>query len=49
LIGQLEPHRPSGLLLPNGRAIHRVAARRNVIDADSEQIATAQLAVERPG
>jgi len=30
---QLEPHRPAGLLLPDRRAIHGVAARSHVIEA----------------
>jgi hypothetical protein len=41
LIGQLEPNRPSGLLLPYGRAIGSVAVRSNILDLDGDDIATA--------
>ena len=47
LVRQLEPHGPAGLLLPDGRAVHGVAARRHIVDADGDHIAAAQLAVDR--
>ena len=47
LVGQLEPHGPAGLLLPDRRAVHRVAARRHVIDANGDDVTAAQLAVDR--
>ena len=46
LVGQLEPHRPARLLLSDGRSVHRVAARRHVIDAHGDDVTAAQLAVD---
>ena len=47
LIGHLEPDWPAGLLLSDGGPIHRVAARRNIIDADGDDVTATQLAVDR--
>lgn len=47
LIREFEPHRPAGLLLADGRAIHGVTARRDIVDADSDDVAAAQLSVDR--
>ena len=47
LVGQLEPNGSAGLLLADGCAIHRVAARGDVIDANGNHVAAAQLAVDR--
>jgi hypothetical protein len=47
LVGQLEPDRSTGFSLPNRCAIHRVPARRHVVDADGNYLAATQLAVDR--
>jgi len=47
LVGQLEPDRPTALPLPNRRAIHRVPARRHVVDTDSDDVTATKLAVDR--
>jgi len=46
LVCQLETHRSARLLLSDGRSVHRVAARRHVIDAQGNDITAAQLAVD---
>ena len=43
---QLKPNWPTRPFLPNSRTIHRVATWGNVIDADSDDIAATQLAVD---
>ncbi len=47
LIGQLKPNRPTGFLLSDRGAIHRIAARGDVLHAYRDDVATAQLAVDR--
>src|ERR1700731_4655 len=47
LFGHLEPHGHAGLLLAHRRAFNGVSVRRNVLDLESDDIATAQLAVDR--
>ena len=46
LLGQFEPDRLSGLLLAHCRAINDIAARGNIFDLQSDDIAAAQLAVD---
>ena len=46
LVGQLKPHRPTSLLLPNSRAVHRVAAWRYIVDTNGYHVAATQLAVD---
>jgi hypothetical protein len=45
-LGQLELHRATCLLLPDCSPVCRIATRRNVIDLERDDIATAQLAVD---
>ena len=45
LLGQFEPHGPSGLLLPNRGPVQGVAVGGDIVDADGHDIATTQLAV----
>ena len=47
LVGQLEPDRPTCLLLANRGAVQRVAVRRNIIDANGNDVTATQLAVDR--
>jgi hypothetical protein len=47
LFGDFELDRPAGLLLDHGRAIPHRAADTHVIDPQGDQIAAAQLAVDR--
>ena len=47
LVGQLEPDNPTGFLLPDSSAIHRLAARRNVIDKDGDDVTAAPFAADR--
>ena len=47
LVSEFEPNRPASLLLADGCTIHRIAAGRDVIDTDGDNVATAQLAVDR--
>lgn len=47
LLGYLELNRPAGLLLPHDRPVKRIAIGRHIIDADSNHIASAQLAIDR--
>lgn len=47
LVSQLEPNWPAGLLLPDGRPVHRVSTRGDVIDANGNNIAAAKLAIDR--
>jgi len=44
---QFETNRPSDSLLADGRSIHRVAARGNIIDMNGDDVTAAQLAVDR--
>jgi hypothetical protein len=46
LFGDLEPHRPAGLLLADRRTLNGVSVRGNVLDFESNDIATAQFAVD---
>jgi hypothetical protein len=46
LFGELKLHRPTSFLLAHHCAINSVPVRGNVIDFDSDDIATAQLAVD---
>jgi hypothetical protein len=46
LFRQFKPHGPSGLLLPDGRAIHRVSTRCYIINPHSDDITAAKLAVD---
>jgi hypothetical protein len=45
-LGQLEADGPTGLALADGRAVDGVAVGRHVVDAQRDQIAAAQLAVD---
>ena len=47
LIGELKPHRQAGLPLAHSCAIERVAIRRHVFDANSDDVTAAQLAIDR--
>jgi hypothetical protein len=47
LFGHLEPHRHAGLFLAHRCALDGVAVRRNILHLESDNIATAQLAVDR--
>ena len=40
-------HRPARLALADRRTIERIPIRRHVIDADNDNVAAAQLAVDR--
>jgi hypothetical protein len=42
LLRQLEPNRPSGLLLPYGRAIGSVAVRSNILDLEGDDMSVAR-------
>ncbi len=46
LLGQLESHRTSRLLLTNRSAVERVTIGGHVINANGYHVATAQLAVD---
>src|SRR5208282_49916 len=46
LFGDLEPHRPAGLLLADRGTFNGVAVWGNILDLESHDIATAQLAVD---
>jgi len=46
LFGELKPHRPASFLLTHRCAINSVSMRGNVLDFESDDIATAQLAVD---
>jgi hypothetical protein len=47
LLGQFEPHRPIGFPLAQVGAVDRLAMRRHVIDAQCDEIASAQFAIDR--
>jgi hypothetical protein len=47
LLGNLELHRPAGLLLNDGRAIANSPTSEHVIDPQVDEIAAPQLAVDR--
>jgi hypothetical protein len=47
LLGELEAYRATGLPLPHGSTVGGVAVRSDVIDLDGDDIAAAQLAVDR--
>jgi hypothetical protein len=46
LFCDLEPHRSAGLLLADSHSLNGVSVRGNVFDFESDNIATAQLAVD---
>jgi len=46
LFGNLEPNRSPCLFLPDRRSIDWVAIRRHVIDADGNDIAATELAID---
>ena len=46
-LGQLEANRTTGLALPDVGAVNRVAVGCHVVDAESDEIAPAQLAIDR--
>lgn len=46
LVGQLEPHGPARLFLPDRGSIHRIATRRDVINSERYDITTAEFAVD---
>jgi hypothetical protein len=43
LFGDLKPYRPAGLLLPDCRTLNRVSVRGNVLDFESDDVATSSL------
>jgi len=47
LVGQLEPDRPTCLLLANRGAVQRVTVRRNIIDANGNDVTATQLSIAR--
>jgi hypothetical protein len=47
LLGDLEPDRKLGLVLPNGRPVDRRAMRRDILDSKAHQVAATQLAIDR--
>ena len=47
MLGHLESNRPAGLLLADRCTVDRMSMRRNVLDLDRDDIAPAQLAVDR--
>jgi hypothetical protein len=47
LVGQLEPDRPTCLLLANRGAVQRATVRRKIIDANGNDVTATQLAVDR--
>lgn len=47
LLGDLEPDRKAGLVLPNGRSVDSVAVWCDVIDPEAYYIAATQLAIDR--
>jgi hypothetical protein len=47
LLGDLEPHRKTGCVLPNGRTVDGIAMWRDVLDLEAHHVAPAQLAVDR--
>jgi hypothetical protein len=44
--GQLEANRATGLPLPHVGAVNRVTIGRHVVDAESNEVATAQFAID---
>ena len=47
LLREFKFDRTTGFALPNDSTVERIAARRNVFNAQSDDIATAKLAVNR--
>ena len=47
VLGDLESNRQAGLLLADRCSVDRISMRRNVLDFERHNIATAQLAVDR--
>src|ERR1700692_1922979 len=47
VFGDLESNRQAGLLLADRGSVDRISMRGNVLDLDRDDIATAQLAVDR--
>jgi hypothetical protein len=46
LFGDLKPYRPAGLLLADRRTLNGLSVWGNVLDFESDDIATTQLAVD---
>jgi hypothetical protein len=46
LFAQLEPDRPSSLLLSNRRAIHGISVCGDVLDLDCDDVTATELAVD---
>jgi hypothetical protein len=47
LLSNLEPDRPTRLVLPNGRAVDGIAMWCHVLDPEAHHFAATQLAVDR--
>jgi hypothetical protein len=47
LLGDLEPDRKTGLVLPNDRTVDGIAMWRDVLDPEAHYVAAAQLAIDR--
>jgi hypothetical protein len=47
LLGNLEPDRKTGLVLPNGRTVDGIAMWRDVLDLEAHHVAATQLAIDR--
>ena len=47
VLGDLEPDRATGLVLPNGRPVNRIAMWCNVLDPEAHHVAATQLAIDR--
>jgi hypothetical protein len=47
LVGQFKSYRPARLALADRRTIERITIRRHVFDADSNNVAAAELAIDR--
>jgi len=43
----LEFRRPAGLLLPDDRSVYSISPRSNILDADADDIAASELAIDR--
>jgi hypothetical protein len=46
LFGDLKPYRPAGLLLADRRSLNGVSVRGNILDFETDDIATTQFAVD---
>jgi hypothetical protein len=47
LLGNLEPDRKTGLVLPNGRPLDGIAVWHDIFDPKAHHVATTQLAIDR--